>query len=42
MKIYLKRDGKTHKWLVTIEGTSIAFNTSIFAFMYIEKVKAVN
>lgn len=42
MKIYLKRDGKAHRWIITIAKTKVSFKTSKDAINFINEVKAVN
>lgn len=42
MKIYLKRDGKTHRWIARIGECMVSFKTSKGAIKFINEVKAVN
>lgn len=40
MKIYLKHDGKTHRWVVRIGRNTAFFKTSKYALRFINDVKA--
>jgi hypothetical protein len=39
MKTYLKCDGATHRWVVTINGTALTFKNVKCALQFISNVK---